>query len=254
MQTLNRRRKPISKPPPEADEEKAEREEKERVADEAAKKSAAELIDQEQQGKKKMSDRDAKSRQAAAANTERAKEVADKAKKQKEADKAADKPSRAAARRVKTVPEEEDGDPPDDDPTPWTIYRYREPQRVRGEYTYEGAVITNKVNAIEPRHTVNTKATVWGRGLITKPIDAVTFLQKRIAYAGAKHRVRDIRSVQIERAFTNTVSLFPPGHMCNTRDGTSVLMRVSTPYNIDGELQLRTLPGERPVRYTWTRL
>ena len=38
--------------------------------------------------------------------------------------------------------------------------------------------------------------------------------------------------------------------MCNTKDGTSVLMRVSTPYTPDGELQLRTLPGERPVRYT----
>ena len=37
--------------------------------------------------------------------------------------------------------------------------------------------------------------------------------------------------------------------MCNTKDGTSVLMRVSTPYNTEGELQLRTLPGERPVRY-----
>ena len=82
-----------------------------------------------------------------------------------------------------------------------------------------------------------------------KPIDQVTFLQKRQAFAGAKHRVRDIRSVQIERAFTNTVTLFPPGHMCNTKDGTSVLMRVSTPYNTEGELQLKTLPGERPVRY-----
>ena len=128
-----------------------------------------------------MSDRDTKSRQAAAANTKRAREAADKAKKKKETDKAAEKPSRAAARRVKKVPDKEDGDPPDDDPTPWTVYAYRQPQKVKGEYTYEGVVITNKVIAIEPRHTVNTKTTVWGRGTDVKPIDAVTFLQKRPA-------------------------------------------------------------------------
>ena len=113
------------------------------------------------------------------------------------------------------------------------------------------------MNPIEPRMTVNTKTDVWGRGKEVKPIDQVTFSQKRPAFAGAKHRIRDVRSVQIERAFTNTVSLslslFPPGHMCNTKDGTSVLMRVSTPYNIDGELQLRTLPGERPTRYTLSK-
>ena len=249
LQTLNRRRKPISKPPQETDEEKAEREERERIAKEAADKNAAELVDQEKQEKKRLGDREAKSRQAAAANAERAREAADKVKKKTEADKAADKTSRAAARRVKKVPDKEDGDPPDDDPTPWTVYTYKQPQKVKGEYTYEGAIITNKMNAIEPRDTVNIKATVWGRGTHVKPIDQVTFLQKRIAYAGAKHRVRDIRSVQIERAFSNAVSLFPAGHMCNTKDGTSVLMRVSTPYNTDGELQLKTLPGVRPVRY-----
>ena len=197
-----------------------------------------------------MSDREAKSRQAAAANTERTRDAAEKARKKKDDDKATDKQSRAAAKRVKKVPEQEDGDPPKDDQTPWTIYTYKQPQKVKGEYTYEGFTITNKVNAIEPRLTVNTEATVWGRGTEVKPIDQVTFLQKRQAFAGAKHRVRDIRSVQIERAFTNTVTLFPPGHMCNTKDGTSVLMRVSTPYNPEGELQLKTLPGEKPVKYT----
>ena len=174
-------------------------------------------------------------------------------KKKKEDEKATDKLSRAAAKRVKKVPEQEDGDPPDDDPTPWTVYTYKQPQKVKGEYTYDGFIITNKWNAIEPRLTVNTKATVWGRGKETKPTDQVTFLQKRQPFAGAKHRIRDIRSVQIERAFTNTVTLFPPGHMCNTKDGTSVLMRVSTPYNTDGELQLKTLPRERPVKYTLTK-
>ena len=93
------------------------------------------------------------------------------------------------------------------------------------------------------------KGTVYGRGTNVKPIDAVTFLQKRPAFAGAEHRIRDIRSAQIERSLTNAVSLFPPGHMCNTKDGTSVLMRVSTPYSTDGELLLKTLPGEKPTRY-----
>ena len=240
MQTLNRRRKPISKPPQETDEEKAKREERERIADEAAKRHAAELIDQEQKEKKKLSDKDAKAKQAAAANTERARDAADKAKKQKkEEDKTAEKPSRAAARRMKKVPDQEDGDPPGDDQTPWTIF------------TYEGVVTTDKMHAIEPQHTVSTKAAVWGRGTDVKPIDSVIFLQKRQAYAGAKHRIRDIRSVQIERAFTNTVKT--TGHMCNTRDGASVLMRVTTPYSIDGDLLLKTLPGERPVRYTLDR-
>ena len=38
--------------------------------------------------------------------------------------------------------------------------------------------------------------------------------------------------------------------MCNTKDGKSVLMRVMTPYSTEGELLLRTLPGEAPTRYT----
>ena len=154
---------------------------------------------------------------------------------------------------MKKAPDQEDEDPPDRDQTPWTTYTYRHPPRARGEYAYEGVSITNKMIIIEPKHTVNTKATVLGRGAIAKPIDAVIFMQKRPAFAGAKHRIRDIRSVQIERSFTNTVSLFPPGHMCNTRDGTSVLIRVSTPYNVDGELLLKTLPGERPTRYNLDR-
>ena len=143
----------------------------------------------------------------------RARDAAEKARKKKEAEKATDKSSRAAARRVKKVPDQDGGDPPGDDQTPWTIYTYRHPQKAKGEYTYEGVVITNKMNAIEPRRIVNTKTTPWGRGMEAKPIDEVTFLQKRPAYTGAKHRIRDIRSVQIERAFTNTVSLFPAGHV-----------------------------------------
>ena len=137
------------------------------------------LLTKKTRRKKKLSDREAKSRQAAAANTERAREAAEKMRKKKEDDKAPDKQSRAAARRVKKVPEQEDGDPPGDDPTPWTVYTYRQPQKVKGEYTYEGFVITNKVNAIEPRLTVNTKATVWGRGKEVKPIDQVTFRNRR---------------------------------------------------------------------------
>ena len=37
--------------------------------------------------------------------------------------------------------------------------------------------------------------------------------------------------------------------MCNTKDGTSVLIRVSTAYSTEGELLLKTLPGENPSRY-----
>ena len=253
LRTLNRRRKQISKPPEETEEERAEREERERIADEAAKRNAAELIDQEQREKIRLSDKDAKAKQVAASNTERAREVAEKAKKQKEAAKSAEKQSRAVARRIKKTPDQEDEDPPDRDQTPWTTFTYRHPPRARGEYTYEGVSIANKLVIIEPKHTVNTKATEFGRGTTVKPIDAVTFMKKRPAFAGAKHRIRDIRSVQIERSFTSTVSLFPPGHMCITRDGTSVLIRVSTPYNIDGELLLKTLPGEKPTRYNLDR-
>ena len=39
--------------------------------------------------------------------------------------------------------------------------------------------------------------------------------------------------------------------MCNTKGGKSVTMRVTTPYSTEGELLLRTLPGEAPTRYTF---
>ena len=223
----------------------------EKIADDAAKQSAAELIAQEQKEKQKLSDKEAKARQAAAANTEKAREAADRAKKKKESDKVEEKLPRSVARRMKKVPDKEDGDPPDDQ-TPWTIFTYRQPSEVRAGYTYDGAAITNKMNVIDPQYTVNTKSTGWGKGRVVKPIKEVLFLQGRPAYAGAKHRIRDIRSVQIERTFTNTVTLFPSGHMCNTKDGKSVLIRVTTPYTPEGELLLRTLPGEAPTRYTLT--
>ena len=105
------------------------------------------------------------------------------------------------------------------------------------------------MTAIEPQIAVNSRATVQGRGTNTKPVDAVAFLQAKPAFAGAKHRTRDIRSTQIERAFLNTVSLFPRGHICSIKDGKSVLVRVSTPYDQDGELLLRTLPGKNSTRY-----
>ena len=249
LRKIHRRRKPIQKPRQETEEERAERERLERIADDAAKQSAAELIAQEQEEKQKLSDKEARSRQAAAANTEKAWEAADKAKKKKEADKADEKVPRSVARRMKKVPEKEDADPPDD-PTPWTVFTYRQPRKVMAGYTYEGVAITNKMNDIDPQYTVNTKATHLGRGRIVTPIKEVLFLQGRQAYAGAKHRIRDIRSVQIERTFTNTVTLFPSGHMCNSKDGKSVVMRVTTPYSTEGELLLRTLPGEAPTRYT----
>ena len=118
-------------------------------------------------------------------------------------------------------------------------------------YTYEGASINDKMNVIDPQYTVNTKATNLGNGRIVTPIREVLLLQGgKQAFAGAKHRTRDIRSVQIERTFTTPMTLFPTGHMCNTKDGKSVVMRVSTPYSTKGELLLKTLPGESPTRYT----
>ena len=95
LRTLNRRRKPINKPRQETKEEKEERERLEKIADVAAKQSAAELIAQEEQEKKKLSDREAKAKQAAAANTEKARDAADRMKKKKEADKAEEKVPRA---------------------------------------------------------------------------------------------------------------------------------------------------------------
>ena len=246
---LSRRRKPIQEPRQETDEEKAERERREKIADEAAKANAAELIAQESKEKQKLSEKEAKSRQAAAANTEKAREAADKEKKKKESDKAGEKVPRSVIRRMKKTPEKDDGDPPDDDPTPWTIFTYKRPKDVRASYTYEGMTITDKMNVIDPQYTVKTKA-VWAKGQIVKPTKDVVFLQSGRPLAGAKHRVRDIRSVQIERTFSNNVTLFPGGHMCNTKDGKSVVMRISTPYSTDGELLLRTLPGESPTRYT----
>ena len=146
-----------------------------------------------------MSDKEAKAKQAAAANTERARETADKMKKKKEAEKVEEKLPRAVARRIKKVPDKEDGDPPGDDQTPWTTFTYKQPKEVRPGYTYDGVAITNKMNVIDPQYTVNTKASVWGRGTTVNPIEPVLFLQGRQAYAGAKHRIRDVRSVQIER-------------------------------------------------------
>ena len=249
---LNRRRKPLQKPRQETPAEKAERERLEKIADDAAKQNAAELIAQEQKERQKLTDKEAKSKQAAAANTEKAREAADKARKQKEAEKADEKVPRSVTRRLKKTPEKEDGDPPDDDPTPWIVFRYRQPQQVVAGYTYEGASITNKMNVIDPQYTVNTKITTLGSGKIVTPVREVLLLQGgKQAFAGAKHRIRDIRSVQIERAFLNTMTLFPAGHMCNSKDGKSVVMRVSTPYSTQGQLLLKTLPGESPTRYTF---
>ena len=254
LRKLNRRRKPTEKPRQETEEERAERERLEKIADDAAKLKADELIAQEEHDKKKLSEKDAKAKQAAAANTERARDAAERMKKKKEAAKTDEKPSRAVTRRMKKVPEGEDGDPPGDDQTPWTIFTYRQPRKVRSDYTYDGVSITNKMSVIDPQYIVNTKTKVWGRPRSIKPIEAVLFLQRRQAFAGAKHRIRDVRSVQIERAFTNPLSLFPTGHMCNTKDGKSVLVRVSTPYSTEGELLLRTLPGEAPTRYNLAKV
>ena len=131
----------------------------------------------------------------------------DRMKKKKEADKAEEKVPRAVTRRIKKVPEGEDGDPPGDDQTPWTTFTYRQPAEVRAGYTHDGVAITDKMNVIDPQYTINTKTSVWGGGITIKRIEPVLFLQERQAYAGAKHRIRDVRSVQIERTFTNTVSL-----------------------------------------------
>ena len=68
---------------------------------------------------------------------------------------------------MKKVPDKEDGDPPGDDQTPWTIFTYRQPYY--------------------------------------------------------------------------------------TKDGKSVLVRVSTPYSTEGKLLLITLPGEAPTRYHLTK-
>ena len=159
---------------------------------------------------------------------------------------------RSVTRRLKKAPEKEDGDPPDDDPTPWIVFRYRQPQQVMAGYTYEGVSITNKMNVIDPQYTVNTKINTLGSGKIVTPVREVLFLQGgKQAFAGAKHRIRDIRSVQIERAFLNPMTLFPSGHMCNSKDGKAVVMRVSTPYSTQGQLLLKTLPGESPTRYSF---
>ena len=131
----------------------------EKIADDAAKQSAAELIAQEQHEKKKLSDKEAKAKQAAAANTEKAREAADRMKKKKEADKVEEKLPRAVTRRIKKVPDEEDGDPPGDE-TPWTTFTYKQPVEVRAGYTYDGVAITNKMNVIDPQYTVNTKTSV----------------------------------------------------------------------------------------------
>ena len=71
---------------------------------------------------------------------------------------------------MKKVPEKEDGDPPDD-PTPWTVFTYRQPRKVMAGYTYDGVSITNKMNVIDPQYTVNTKATHLGKGNVVTPIN-----------------------------------------------------------------------------------
>ena len=90
--------KPLSQPPQETAEEKEQREERERIAEAAANKSAAELVDQEQWEKIRLSEKEAKSKQAAASNTERAREAAEKARKEKADANSDEKPSRAITR------------------------------------------------------------------------------------------------------------------------------------------------------------
>ena len=191
---LSQRRKPIAQPPKESDAEEAQRIEREKAARAVSDKHASEMVDQEEREKKRLDEREAKAKQAAALNTERAREAAEKMRQERAEAKAAEKPTRATIRRTKKAPTENDEDPPEEDQTPWQIFSYLPPPRAKAEFTYTGHVITTKMTAIEPQIVVNSRATVQGRGTNTKPVDAVAFLQAKPTFAGAKHGIRDLRS------------------------------------------------------------
>ena len=74
-----------------------------------------------------------------------------------------------------------------------------------------------------------------------KIIDTVTFFQDK------KNRIRDC-SRRIERAVAVEVPVFPRGHPCNTKEG-KVLVRVSAPHDKEGNLKLKTPPGQQLLRY-----
>ena len=121
LEKLSQRRKPIPQPKQESPEEK------EPPAKAAAEKHASELVEQEEREKKKLKEKEAKINQAALSNTERARQAAEKLRKERAEAKADEPPTRATIRRTKKIADKGDGDPPEDDQTPWKIYTYRPP-------------------------------------------------------------------------------------------------------------------------------
>ena len=80
------------------------------------------MVAQEEKEMKKLSESEAKAKQAAALNTERAREAAEKSRKEKAEANAGDKPTQSSIRRTKMVPTRTDEDPPEEDQTLADLY------------------------------------------------------------------------------------------------------------------------------------
>ena len=215
-------------------------------AEREANEQGDQLIHQEQEVKEKQAAKDAKSKKAAAENTEKAREAAAQQRKSKELTSEGEK-TLAQKRREKAKPPADDaGDrqPPGDDDQPWEIYRYRPIGTVSPTLAHDSEDRWLRLNDLEPTLTLDLKRTKreWVCGMKVKVGEPVQFLQVD------KRRVRDIRAEQIERIAGNKTSVFRAPHPCLLKEG-HMLIRVSIPYNKNGALLLGSFPGMKTEKH-----
>ena len=175
--------------PKETPEQKEKREKAEKIAEE--------LLQQEAKEKMKQAAKDAKSKKAAAENTQRRpvrlqlSSVRRKSKQQKA------EPTPAQKRRLKAVTpanDPVDQTPPDGDDQPWEIYHYRPHVEVDATLAYEEEQRGVRHYDLESAYNLDIRGTrtSYTHGQATTVSESVKVLQH------GNRRVREIRAEQIE--------------------------------------------------------
>ena len=137
---------------------------------------------------------------------------------------------------------EDDNPPPDDDPTPWTVFAYKPPQNA----AKWGSNMIRPQSGLwiiqKPKFISVNKTREITRDVELKISDAVATLHKE------SKRLRDILSTQIEQAFTKTFALSKKPHPCYVDERTMKIRNFVSMQS--GSLHLKELPGQESCRYT----
>ena len=225
--------------PKETPEQKEKREKAEKIAEE--------LVQQEAKEKMKQAAKDAKSKKAAAENTEKAREAAAQQRKEKEQAAEAEQ-TPAQKRRIKAATpanDPVDEPPPPEDDQPWEIYHYRPHVEVDATLVYEEEERGVKHYDLESAYNLDIRGTrpSFTHGQDTTVSEPVKVLQN------GNRRVREIRAEQLERLAASKPIVPVAPHPCVVKGG--LLMRVSIPYHKNGKLMLGTFPGMTQENTTW---